>query len=233
MAALTALVLVLIAPSGAQAAVALPTPEELTAQVEGVVAQVNGTVSQVTGTVSQATGADELPTGVPAPPADPVKDVVERASGAPEAAGQAVSTVDPTAPAPAAATPKVAPRDSASPPTPDRSDRRQAAAAADSQVMPAGPGSVAAAPVNPPPTTPHAADEARMEAPGTGLPFPDAPVIAPGGAAAAAAAGFSAGALAILLSGLFLGASALRTRLPRFGEDWRPSPLVFALERPG
>jgi hypothetical protein len=39
--------------------------------------------------------------------------------------------------------------------------------------------------------------------------------------------------MAILLSSLFLAASALRTRLPRLGEVGRPLPLVFALERPG
>jgi hypothetical protein len=60
---------------------------------------------------------------------------------------------------------------------------------------------------------------------------PDGPSFGAGGGAASAA--FSAGALAILLSSLFLAASALRTRLPHLGEAGRPLPLVFALERPG
>ena len=64
-------------------------------------------------------------------------------------------------------------------------------------------------------------------------PSPAGPSFGAWSGGGAASAAFSAGAFAVLLTALFLAASALRTRLPRFDEIGRPSPLVFALERPG
>jgi hypothetical protein len=249
-AALTALLVLLILPAGASAA----TPSGLVGQtvtqvnstvqstgatVSQVGAQVDGTVARTVEGVRQALGGPADPArSVPTPDVEVGKTLDETVT---KPAVDAVKNV--TAPD----EPAQAQSPDAPPPSTRSRGEHRSRGAADQR---AG-GGHTAAPTRSPSTVGASGAEAALEHPAAGpvssaprdLPAasdepppgstPDGPAFGALGGGAIASAAFSAGALAILLTALFLAASALRTRLPRLGEVGRPLPLVFALERPG
>jgi hypothetical protein len=227
-AALSALLL-LVLPAGANAA---PT-----GLLDQVLQTTSTTVAQVQETVSRTVDpARAAPTPAPAP--DVVRQVPEQVA---KPAVETVQSATPELPAPSV--------ESGAPPAPEPAvrkapERRRHAAparageprAASSRAAPPSTpssGPAVAAEHSAAQAAPPVADTGRAVSERSSGARPDGPSFGAAAGGSAVSAAFSAGALAILLGSLFLGASALRTRLPRLGEAGRPLPLVFALERPG
>jgi hypothetical protein len=248
-AALTALLLLLILPAGASAATPSGLVGQTLTQVNGAVQNTGATVgqvgAQVDSTVAQTVdGVRQALDGQ----ADPARSVPTPDVGVGKTLDEAVTkpAVDTVKNVTAPAEPAQAESPGTAPPSTRSRGEHGSRGAADQRAR----GGHTAAPTHSPSTV-AASGAAALEHPAGGpsssapryLPAasdepspgstPDGPAFGALGGGALASAAFSAGALAILLTALFLAASALRTRLPRLGEVGRPLPLVFALERPG
>jgi len=242
---LTAFLLLLL-PAGAVAATPTDLLGQTVANVNGVVEEAGGTVGEVAAQVDGAVAAtvegarselrDAAPAapvgGTPAPVSEP-RAAVDRTVAVAEKADDAATGDEPPA--------STAPVSPAQPPAKRSAARRQvgapaASGAAERVLLEAGPpaGAVTlASDTGAGGSAPRPSHERPATSDGPAGPSPAGPAAGAGSGAGVPSSPFSAGAFAVLLTALWLAASALRTRLPRFGEVARPLPLVFALERPG
>lgn len=242
---LTALLLLLV-PAGASAAAPSGLLEQTVAGVNEVVQSTGTTVGQVTAEVDSAVsrtlqGAQQAPRAEL--PVDPGRNVPANGSELGAAVERTVATTETVAAGAtgvdviATAAPAAAPR----PPARARREAPRGAASPAHRSAPPAVSDLAASPGaanvssdrgagrsahSPAPELPPTSDEPAG-------PSPAGPALNSGSGAGVASAAFSSGAAAVLLTLLFLAASALKTRLPRFDAVGRPLPLVFALERPG
>jgi hypothetical protein len=248
-AALAALLLLLILPSGASAAAPSGLVGQTLAQVDGVVQTTGGSVSQVgaqvDGAVARTLDGAKQALGGPADPARsvPTPDVevgqtLENTVTKPAVGAVETVTARPESPGTSGSPPPPASRAQGPPDrhSPSGAHPRSNGKPAPAHAAETAPPTIVTASLDQYPAsgpTPNAPRERPAASDGSFGSTPTGPAFGGEGSGGVASAAFSAGALAILLAALFFAASAFRSRLPRFDEVGRPLPLVFALERPG